>query len=76
MLGADGAQEPERLVVAADEHVLAVVDGLAGLRIDERRRPSAEAGPRLEDEHARAARRPATTAALRPAKPAPTTMTS
>ena len=54
-LGADAAQEAERLVVAAEEHVLAVVHALAGGRIGERRRAAAERRPRLEHQHARAA---------------------
>ena len=48
------AQERERLAIAAEEHVLAVVDELAGLAIGERRRAAAELRPRVEDEHARA----------------------
>ena len=57
--GADVAQERERLGVAAEQHVLAVVDELAGLAIGKRRRPAAQARPRLEHEHARAALAPA-----------------
>ena len=51
---ADVAQERERLGVAAEQHVLAVVDELAGLAIGERRRAPAEPAARLEHEHARA----------------------
>ena len=54
--GADGVEEPEGLVVAAGEHVLAVVDAVAGLAIVERRGPSAEASARFEHEHAPAGR--------------------
>ena len=75
-IGADLAQKRERLGVAAEQHVLAVVDELAGLAIGERRRAAAEPAARLEHEHARAVARRAATAALRPAKPAPTTTTS
>ena len=51
LLGADVAQERERLGVAAEQDVLPVVDELAGLAIRKRRRASAE--------RARALRRPA-----------------
>ena len=44
----DPPQELERLPVAAEEHVLAVVHELAGLAIDERRRAAAELRPRVE----------------------------
>ena len=67
--------ESERLVIAADEHVLAVVDALAGRRIGERGGAPAQRRPRLEDEHA-APRSASAVAALRPAKPPPMTMTS
>ena len=53
--GADAAEKRERLVIAAEEHVLAVVHALAGGRIGERGRPAAERRPRLEHEHADAA---------------------
>ena len=43
-LGADPPQESERLAIAAEQHVLAVVDELAGLAIDEGRRAAAELG--------------------------------
>ena len=75
ILGADPPQERERLVIAAEQHVLAVVDPLAGLRIGERRGAPAEHGLRFEHEHTRAALRQPT-AARRPAKPPPMTMTS
>ena len=74
-LRTDPSQELERLVVAAEQHVLAVVDELAGLAIGERGRPSAKLRPRVEHEHA-LARLGQQAAALRPAKPAPTTTTS
>ena len=48
-------QEAERLVVAADEDVLAVVDAFSGLGIDERGRPASETWPCLEDQHTRTA---------------------
>ena len=48
------SQKRERLRVAAEQHVLPVVDELAGDAIAERRRPSAELRPRLEHEHAAA----------------------
>ena len=70
------SQKRERLGVAAEQHVLAVVDELAGLAIGERRRAAAEPRARLEHEHARAVAAPAATAALNPAKPAPMTTTS
>ena len=57
--GADPAQERERLAVAAEQHVLAVVDELAGLAIDERGRAAAQPRRGLEHEHARAPLRPA-----------------
>ena len=68
--GADAAEKPERLVVAAEQHVLSVVHALAGRRIGERRRTAAECRPRLEDEHP-APRSASAVAALRPAKPPP-----
>ena len=39
-------------VVAAEQHVLAVVDELAGVAVGERGRASAELRPRVEHEHA------------------------
>ena len=54
---ADPLQERERLAVAAEHHVLAVVDQLAGVAVLERRRASAEPRPRVEHEHAHAALR-------------------
>ena len=53
--GADAAEKPKRLVIAAEEHVLPVVHALAGRRIGERGGAPAERRPRLEHEHARAA---------------------
>ncbi len=47
----------ERVGVAAEQDVLAVVDELAGLAILERGRASAEPRTRFEYEHARAALR-------------------
>ena len=47
-VGADRVEERERLVIAAEQHVLAVVDELAGLAIGERRGPAAELRPRVE----------------------------
>ena len=44
-------QKRERLVVTSHQHVLAVVDPLAGLRIAEGRRPAAEHGLGLEHQH-------------------------
>ena len=52
---ADPPQKRERLAVAAEHHVLAVVDELAGLAVGEGGRASAELRPRIEDEHAHAA---------------------
>ena len=51
---ADAPEKAKRLVIAAEEHVLAVVDALAGGGIGERRRTPAQRRPRLEHEHARA----------------------
>ena len=51
------SQERERLAVAAEEHVLAVVDELAGLAIVKRRGAAAEPAARFEHEHARAVAR-------------------
>ena len=56
---ADLAKERERLDVAAEQDVLAVVDQLAGRRIGKRRRAPAEPRSRFQDEHARAAPRQA-----------------
>ena len=53
-LGADAAEEPERLVIAAEEDVLAVVHQLARGRIDERGGAAAKPRAGVEDEHARA----------------------
>ena len=47
--GADAREEVERLVVAAEHQVLAVVHAFAGRRVGERRRAPAERRPRLED---------------------------
>ena len=60
-LGADAAEKRERLVIAAEQHVLAVVDQLAGLAIAERRGAPAELAARLEHEHALARARRAPT---------------
>src|SRR5947207_10562442 len=49
---AELTQKRERLVVAAHEHVLAVVHELAGLAIRERGRAAAEPRLRFDDEHA------------------------
>ena len=75
ILGAYLPQKREGLVIAAEHHVLSVVDALAGLRVGKRGGPPAQHGLRLEygDARARAAR---WTAARRPATPAPTTTTS
>ena len=50
-LGTDAAKKRERLRVAAKEHVLAVVDELAGDAIGEGRRPSPELRTGLEYQH-------------------------
>ncbi len=50
-------QEREGLVIAAEHHVLSVVDPLSSLRIVERGRAPAEHGLRFEHEDARASRR-------------------
>src|SRR5262249_42774224 len=50
--GADVAQEVERLLIAAEQDVLTVVDELAGLAIGKRRRAAAEPRPRLEHDNA------------------------
>jgi hypothetical protein len=55
--GADATQEPERLVITANQHVLAVVDAFAGSRIGERAGAAAERWARLEDENSRSAGR-------------------
>ena len=65
--GADVAQECERVGVAAEQHVLAVVDQLAGLAIRERGRASAEARARFEHAARVLPRLVRRTAALRPA---------
>ena len=57
LLRADLAEKRERLVVAAQHHMLAVVHPLARLRIVEGRRPPAEHGLSLEHSNAGAARR-------------------
>ena len=62
--------------VAAEQDVLAVVDQLAGLAVGNAGGAAAEPRPRFEHEHARARAAPAGPPALKPAKPAPMTMTS
>ena len=62
-------------MVAPEQHVLSVVDGLAGLRVDKRGGTAAEAGPGLEHQHARPAFRERA-AVDSPANPAPMTMAS
>ena len=54
ILGADAPEEREGVAIAAKQHVLAVVDALAGRGIGERGRAAAKRRPRLEDEDARA----------------------
>jgi hypothetical protein len=49
---ADAPQEIERRAIAAEEHVLTVVDELSRLAIDERGRPAAELRSRVEYEYA------------------------
>ena len=53
--GVDPTEKPERLVVAADEHVLPVVDALAGRRIGEGGRPAAQRRPCFENQDAHTA---------------------
>ncbi len=53
-LGSDARQKPQRLVITAEQHVLAVVDTLARDRVDKRGCPSTEAWSRLEHQHFRA----------------------
>ena len=52
-------QERERVAIAPEQHVLAVVDELARFAIVERRRASTEPAAGFEDEHARAVLRQA-----------------
>ena len=52
---ADPRQVAPRLVVAPHQHVLAVVDELAGLAVEERRRSSSELSASFEHEHPRSA---------------------
>ncbi len=75
-LGADVAQEGQRLAVAAHQHVLTVVDEFARLAIGERRGTSTQPGARFEHEHASAVRAPAAPRRSSPANPLPTTITS
>jgi hypothetical protein len=49
-LGANRLQERERLVIAPEDRVLAVIDDLAGRRVRKRRRTPAEASPLLDHE--------------------------
>ena len=49
---ADSAEQGERLAVAAEQHVLAVVDALAGRAVRERRRAPAQLAARFEHQHA------------------------
>ena len=51
----DPSQELERRAIAAEEHVLTVVDELAGFAIGESRGPAAELRPRIQHLHAHAA---------------------
>ena len=53
--GANSTKELERLDVAAEQHVLSVVDDFAAIAIDECRGAPAQPRFRLEDEHAGAA---------------------
>ena len=71
----DPAQERERRAIAAEEHMLPVVDELAGLAIGKAvaRPPSCGRASRTGTAAPRSASR---APALRPAKPAPTTTTS
>ena len=52
---ADGPQEPEGLVVAAEYRVLPVVDDFAGFGIGERGGATTQRRPRFQDQHARTA---------------------
>ena len=52
--GADAFEKRVRLAVAAEQHVLAVVDALAGLAIGERRRAAAQPRRLLDDDDAQA----------------------
>ena len=54
---ADVTEEAERLRIAPEQDMLAVVDELAGLAIGKCGRAAAEPRPRFEHEHARAAPR-------------------
>ena len=58
-IGAEAPQKRVRLVVAAEQDVLAVVDALARVAINERGRASAEAVARFEDHDAHATPRQA-----------------
>ena len=71
----DSLEKLERRSIAAEEHVLAVVNELAGFAIAKRGRASAELRPRVDDEHALVPRSARTAAALSPANPPPTTTT-
>jgi hypothetical protein len=55
--GADRREKRQRLAIAAEEHVLAVVHELAGVAIAKCRRAPAELRPRIENQHPRAAAR-------------------
>ena len=48
----DSIEKGERVAVAAEEHVLSVVDPLTGSRIGERTGTAADRRPRLEHQHA------------------------
>ena len=50
--GAEPSQKRVRLAVTAEQHVLAVVDALAGLAIGERRRAAAKPRRLLDDDDA------------------------
>jgi hypothetical protein len=52
MTRADAIEKRIRVVVAAEEDVLSVVDALAGFAIEKRRRTSAKARTSLDDDHA------------------------
>ena len=73
--GVDATEKAERLVIAADQHVLPVVDALAGRRIGEGGRPPPSVG-RASSTRTRTPRSASAVAALRPAKPPPITTTS
>ena len=71
---ADAAIEVEQVGAAAQQHVLAVVQFFAGLRVFERPRPAAERPAGFEQRDGAPADSSATAAAM-PASPPPTTTT-